>query len=467
MRGPARPEFALSDRASCATVPRMDRAHLAILGGGPAGLAVGYYARKLGLPFTIYEATDRVGGNCVTLHHGDFAFDSCAHRFHDQEPQETAELQTLLGAELQRIDVPSLIYSEGRFVDFPLSPLNLLRTVGPLTCLRAAGEVIRARMSHGPAPTDFEAFALRTYGRTLAERFLLGYSTKLWGVPCRELSPRVAGKRMKGLTLKTFLKEALFGSKAKTEHLDGAFYYPRTGIGAIPGAMAAACGAENIRLRAEITGIRCDSDRIAAVQVNGREWADASFVVSTLPLNRFLRMMTPPAPEPLLAVADRLQYRNVILVAVLLNRPSVTHAATLYFPGPEFPFTRLYEPRNRSAAMAPENRTSLVIEMPCQANDPVWTAPDELLVERVCGPLLRSGLIRQEEVLDTTVFRMPMAYPVLRAGFEHLLEQITNYLGSFRNLALSGRSGRFAYSHVHDLMKWGRQIAHDIAARLG
>ena len=54
--------------------------HITILGAGPAGLAVGYYAQKNGLPFRIYEANNCIGGNSITLKHGDFLFDSGAHQ---------------------------------------------------------------------------------------------------------------------------------------------------------------------------------------------------------------------------------------------------------------------------------------------------------------------------------------------------------------------------------------------------
>jgi hypothetical protein len=68
---------------------------ITILGGGPAGLAIGYYAQKAGLEFRIYEAQNHVGGNCVTLQQGGFKFDSGAHRFHDKDPQATAEIKRL------------------------------------------------------------------------------------------------------------------------------------------------------------------------------------------------------------------------------------------------------------------------------------------------------------------------------------------------------------------------------------
>ena len=66
--------------------------HIHILGAGSAGLAVGYYAKKKGLPFTIYEASNRIGGNAITLKYGDFRLDSGAHRFHDRNRETTSHI---------------------------------------------------------------------------------------------------------------------------------------------------------------------------------------------------------------------------------------------------------------------------------------------------------------------------------------------------------------------------------------
>ncbi len=435
--------------------------HLAILGGGPAGLAVGYYARKEGIPFTIYEAGSRLGGNCITLKHGDFLFDSGAHRLHDQDAGVTAELRALLGDELRRINIPSLIYYSGKFVDFPLSPLNLIAALGIPTFARAAAEVVGTRLRRGKPADNFKSFAVRKYGRTIAKRFLLDYSHKLWGASCHRLSPNIAGKRMKGLSLGTFIKEALLGTKAKTKHLDGSFYYPRHGIGMIPEALASACGDRHIRKNAEITGIIHDGARITAVELIGGQHIAVGSAVSTLPLDRFAQMMTPNLPKKIVELTKELRYRHVALVALFLDRPSVTRAATLYFPGPEFPFTRVYEPRNRSPLMSPKGKTSLVVEIPCQSEDDTWAMPDRQLVTLVSEPLVRAGLIEKHQIMGSAVHRMISAYPVLEAGFEDKLATVMNALESFPNLAFAGRNGRFAYVHIHDLMRRGEAIVAD------
>ena len=59
-------------------------------------------------------------------------------------------------------------------------------------------------------------------------------------------------------------------------------------------------------------------------------------------------------------------------MALFLRKESVTSAATVYFPDPRIPFTRVTEPRNRSEAMSPPGHTSLVAEIPCGSGDALW-----------------------------------------------------------------------------------------------
>ena len=75
--------------------------HLTILGAGIAGLAAGYYAKKAGFPFTILESGNVIGGNCRTIQHNGFSFDTGAHRFHDKDPTQTREIKSLLGDEIR------------------------------------------------------------------------------------------------------------------------------------------------------------------------------------------------------------------------------------------------------------------------------------------------------------------------------------------------------------------------------
>ena len=64
----------------------------------------------------------------------------------------------------------------------------------------------------------------------------------------------------------------------------------------------------------------------------------------------------------------------------------------------------------------------------------------------------------ERDVIDACVYRIPFAYPVLEAGFDDITRTLLDYLSRFENLHVSGRGGRFAYTHVHDLIHAGREI---------
>jgi protoporphyrinogen oxidase len=438
---------------------------IAILGGGIAGLAAGWTARGLGLPFRIFERAGQAGGNCVTFSQDGFFFDSGAHRLHDRDAQATGQFQRLLGSRLRRIHVPSQIYSREKFITFPFQVGDLAAKLGWPFLLRAAGEMLASRLRREAAPTDFAACEQRNFGRTLARLFLLNYSEKLWGLPCERLAVEAAGNRLQGLKLATFLREVLLPGSASSRHLEGPFYYPDGGIGAVSASLADACGAMNISTHADIRRVFHDGRRIRAVETGSGERFACSAALSTIPLDRFLRLLAPPPPPEVLAAAA-LRFRQLALVALFISRESVTRAATIYFPDPGVPFTRVCEPRNRSALMAPPGKTSLVAEIPYSPGDQFEYMEDEGLSEIVRSHLVRSGLIAARDVMAFGVRRLADAYPVLEKGVEEKRREIFSYLGRFANLRAIGRSGTFSYLHIHDLLPQSTRAVKEIQEKM-
>lgn len=439
----------------------MGKGQITVLGGGPAGMAACYYAVRSGLEPRVYEAGECFGGNSRTFQAQRFRFDSGAHRLHDKDPEVTRDLKELLGERLRRVDVGSQIYHGGRLIDFPLSPFNLLHKLGVPTFARATAQILLSRRRERDFP-NFEAFATQRYGRIISESFLLNYSEKLWGIPCRRLAVSASGSRLRHLNLKSFLAEALLGKKAKTAHLEGSlFYYPDEGIGAIIEAILRLLPHDSRVANARITRAFHRDGRIAAIEINGKERAETERVVSTLPLDHFLGILDPPPPREILERAGRLRFRHLVLVALFLKRASVSGSATLYFPEKGIPFTRAYEPRNRSAEMAPAGYTSLVAEVPCWKSDDIWAMGEQEAREMVAAPLQEAGFIRPSEIIAVSVRRLENAYPVLKAGLERDVARLRDYLAGFRNLRLSGRNSRFEYIWLHNVFRSGKEIVRE------
>ena len=433
--------------------------HVSILGGGPAGLFAGYHLRRRGVPVTVFEARDRIGGNCVTYRHRDFYFDSGAHRLHDKDPEITDAVADLLGEDLLKTAAPSQIFYRGRFVDFPLAPFSLVGHLGILGTLRAAAEVFRARLGGGGRSwANFEDFALNTYGRTIADRFLLTYSEKLWGTACERIASSMARTRLKGLDLRAFLKETLRGKNDRVEHFEGNFYYPKYGIGMIADRLGEMCGTDSIRTGAHITRVSHERGRIRTVTINEAEDLAVEDVISTIPLPYFLRVMDPPPPDDVLALADTLHFRSLILIAFFLDRDGVSSNATTYFPEPEFAFTRAYEPRNRSPFMSPGGKTSLVVEIACDAGDGHWRMDDDRLTSLALSQLSGLGWIRRDQLIDSEVRRVEYAYPVLLVNTEENTRKLLDYLAGFKNLKVAGRNACFTYTSIHEVLRSTKEV---------
>ncbi|MEM1041609.1 MAG: FAD-dependent oxidoreductase [Bacteroidota bacterium] len=450
-----------SSTTSETLVPK--RPSVQILGGGLAGLATAYYARRHGIEAEVFEAAPHVGGNARTLRFGDQLVDTGAHRLHDKHPAATAAFRELLGPAMQRVEVPSQIVWRGRGIEFPLRPLDAARQMGRLPLLRVLAENVFRRRDRTP-PETLEALALQRYGPTLARAFLLNYSEKLWGLPADRLDVRVAGGRLRGLTLGTLARELVFGARKATAHLDGAFYYPTQGFGMLVDALADAIGAERLHTAAPVQRVAHNGRRIQTVTVGDRSPQRAGAVVSTVPLPRFLALLDPAPPPDVLAAAEALRYRHLRLAVVRLAQSSVSPFASLYFPEPHVPFTRLYEPKNRSAALAPPDRTAAVLEVPCQSEDAWWTMPDVEFAREVVAAL-QATPVETGPVLGVDSVRLAHAYPVLAAGSSAHAERLLAYAARFENLTLAGRTGTFRYLHTHDLFAEAKAWAEEFEAQ--
>ena len=451
----------------------METPNLHILGGGPAGLTAGYYAKKHGVNFTIFEAGKHAGGNCRTLKikgtdcnfrvlpSGDFRFDTGAHRFHDKDPEVTKEVRTLLGNNLLRVEAPSEIFFKGKFYRFPLLPSDLTQKLETKTLLKIVWEQLHNNREK--YAENFGEFAINQYGKTLAERFLLNYSEKLWGQPPHNLSTAIAGNRLKGLDLGSFLRSAVLGPPRNPNHLDGSFYYPKYGIGMISDKLCEFIGKEHIQLQHRISRLIHKDGKIERIVLNDDIEIQAATVINTLPLTLSIRMLEPPPPPELRAVADGIKYRHLVLCVFCLNREAFSPNASLYFPDEEFPFTRLYEPKNRSTEMAPKGQTVIVLELPCYSDDAVWNMPEAALQTEVWKALQRVKPLLPEEVIHYQTYKLPFAYPVLEVGFEERITRLVRYFETFENLYLTGRSSLFRYLHLHDLFKAGKEVIAKIA----
>jgi|HubBroStandDraft_3_1064219.scaffolds.fasta_scaffold07314_3 protoporphyrinogen oxidase len=444
--------------------PREAAPPLTVLGGGPAGLAVALYAARQGIPFALFERDSELGGMCRTWRFGEHRYDSGAHRFHDRDPEITADLRSLMGGELAQVRSPSQIHYRGRFVDFPPTPLNWLRARGLGEAVQVGAEILKARWRPRPEHS-FEDVAANRYGRRLGEPLLMAYSEKLWGLPSARLSPEVATRRLSGFGLRSLLCELLLPGR-KSAHLDGSFLYPRLGYGQVAARICAQLPARRLHTGHSVVRLERKGNQVRAIRFEGRPpLAVGGRLVSTLPLTVLVRALGGALPPEAGRAACELRFRHVRLVFLRLRGERHSPNASIYLPDPGLAASRVSEPRNRSAAMAPPGETGLLAEVPCSTGDELFTLAATALAERVVADLAGIGLVDSAAVLGCETRTLWNAYPVYSLDYAEHLRVIGDALAEIENLDLLGRGGRFWYSHLHDQMRAAKDYVGSLASR--
>lgn len=435
---------------------------LTILGGGPAGLGVAFYAYQAGHRFVLYERSTQLGGMCRTFRDGTHCYDAGAHRFHDQDAEITRDLLKLMGSELKRIKAPSKLWHRGKLIDFPPTPLNAALSFGFVGAGRIGVQMVCARLSTRPC-VNFGDFARRQFGDFLAQRLLIDYSEKLWGLPADQLSPDIATRRLKGMTLRSLFLE-LFSPARKTTHIDGDFLYPKGGYGEITARLAAGLPSDALATSHEVARLECHAGALVRVHFkDGRIAPVGDRVVSTLPLTLLVRLLGDEVSSAVQEAASTLRFRKLRLVFLRLNKPRVSENASIYIPSPEFKISRVYEPKNRSPQMAPPNETSLVAEVPCFDGDTVDSMADDTLAGRIIDELAEIKLIAASDVLTWRAHQLPFAYPVYCIDYGRKVAAIKNGLDSVVNLDILGRAGSFYYSHLHDQLRLAKDYINSLS----
>jgi len=88
--------------------------------------------------------------------------------------------------------------------------------------------------------------------------------------------------------------------------------------------------------------------------------------------------------------------------------------------------------------------------------------PDEKLKELAKKEVALLGLVKEEDVVDAAVVRMPKAYPVYDATYQRGLDTIRKFLTNIPNMQLTGRNGMHRYNNQDHSMLTAMLAARNI-----
>lgn len=445
----------------------MSRYPVVIVGAGPAGLTAAYELIQSGIQLIVLEKSDTVGGISRTEVYKEYRFDIGGHRFYTKVEAITRLWHEVLGEDLIRVPRLSRIYYRGRFFNYPLEPFNTLFNIGVTESLLILLSYFKIKLRPLEQEDTLEQWVTNRFGRRLFRTFFKTYTEKVWGIPCNKIQADWAAQRIKGLSLKKAVWNALT-SKNDTNTLIKEFDYPRLG----PGMMW-----ERFKEKIEHQGGRVDlntgvvrftreGQHIKSVTVcrDGEtiELAGEQFI-SSMPVTALINRLDPPAPPSVVKAANSLRYRAFMIVSLIVDREALFPDNWIYIHSSDVKVGRIQNFKNWSPEMVPDARkTCLGMEYFCSEGDELWSMADEKLVALATKELQQLGLVQASEVEDGVVIRQPKAYPVYDREYRQHLQVIQEFLSSFDNLQTIGRNGMHRYNNQDHSMLTGWLAARNV-----
>jgi protoporphyrinogen oxidase len=435
---------------------------IVIIGAGPAGLTAAYVLTKRGQTATVLEADPVVGGISRTAERDGWRFDIGGHRFFTKVKAVEDVWFEILGSEnfLRRPRL-SRIYYRGKFYDYPLTPMNALKNLGPIEAVRCMASYAWVRVKPPKDKTTLEGFVASRFGWRLYRHFFKTQSEKVWGVPCTEIRADWGAQRIKNLSLLRAVWEALIPKgwrmrrrpEKQVTSLIEEFNYPKYG----PGMMWERCAdivnanGTKVILGAGVTAIHHENGRAVGVTAETEGVPtryDCTHVISSMPISALLRGMDPPVPDHVRAAADGLRYRAHITVALILPESDSFPDNWIYINDPNVKVGRVQNFGRWSPYLVKGGRTCLGLELFVNEGDEWWSMSDEELIETGKRELQQIGLVDASHVEGGYVVRMPKAYPFYDAEYQEHVRTLATWIEAHTpNVYPVGRNGMHRYNN--------------------
>ncbi|MFX0137941.1 MAG: NAD(P)/FAD-dependent oxidoreductase, partial [Candidatus Hodarchaeota archaeon] len=446
-----------------------------IIGGGPAGLTASYQLSKLGIESIVLEKDKILGGISRTVNYKNYYFDIGGHRFFTKSKEVEDIWQEVLGDDFLKRKRLSRIYYNKKFFFYPFRALNALFGLGIWNSLLILVSYLCAKFTPLKKEVTFEQWVSNRFGSRLFNIFFKTYTEKVWGIPCNEIRAEWAAQRIKGLSLRIALKNALtrLGSSTKNKNsviktLIDEFFYPKYGPGMMWETVAKniESNGSRILLEAKVEGIRWSKDRVKALEVlrNGKiEVVSGTDFISSMPIKEAIQKFKPAVTKKVLDAANDLKYRDFLTIALIINKRDIFSDNWIYIHDSSVKVGRIQNFKNWSPYMVPnQDKTCLGLEYFCFEGDDLWDMPDDQLIELGKRELEALGFLKSGDVEDGAVVRMPKAYPIYDSIYQDSLRTIRQFLEGINNFQLVGRNGLHKYNNQDHSMLTAIKAAENV-----
>lgn len=443
----------------------MKEKKIAIIGAGPAGITAAYELSKAGFAVSLYEASDSVGGLSKTITLWNQQVDLGPHRFFSNDTKVNKLWLEVVDGDYKMVDRLTRIYYKKKFYYYPLKPFDALLKLGIGQAFLCVLSYLKQKIAPTKPDGSFETWVTGRFGYRLYSIFFKTYSEKLWGIPCTELDEDFAAQRIKKLSLFEAVKNALFSSrKNKHKTLVDQFAYPLGGTGSVYEKMKTHIEANGgkVFLNCPVKAIMTQDNSAYGIELISGEKMEFDHIISSMPITHLVNNI-PNTPDKIKAAANHLKFRNTILVYLKVEGQNVFPDNWLYVHANDLEMGRITNFCNWVPEINQGEKSTIVaLEYWSYNEDKIWNASDEELIELGKKELRKTGLVKDLEISDGHIVRIPKCYPVYGIGYKEPLQAVESYLSSIGNLSVIGRYGAFKYNNQDHSILMGILAAENL-----
>ncbi len=436
-----------------------------VLGAGPAGLMAAWDLTHAGYEVTLLEKELMVGGMCATLSYQNkgetYRFDYGSHLFSSDNTKLKNLFDKLLGDELLHVDKKSVIHHKGKVYQFPLAFGNVVKNASFKLMLGSGFDLLASpfrKKSEAGSQTSFAQWIRSRFGNTLYQQFFKQYSHKLWGIPPEQLSSDWGSQHIGFTNLKTLAASLLKKQNTPPSNRFHKPRYPKYGFGYVFERIEHELVRKGVQVikGANVSELVHDKGKISQVLYrhnNNTQSVMADYIISTLPLNITCEM---------LGHDSELEYRSVRYLNMPVAMDNVSENAWQFLSDDNMLATRINEPKRRSSYMAPPGKTSIMLEIPCNKGDEIWSMDKTELFEKAKGDLDALGI--DSNKVGSLYFDAysEYAYPLMDINYQEKRQGSFDALHKYDNLILAGRQATFRYVEAETAMEMGMMAAQGI-----
>ena len=411
---------------------------IGIIGAGLTGLTLG----RLITDCEILEKDSECGGLCRSITEEGFTFDCCGSHIIFSKDREVLDFMLeKLGANIVKRRRNTKIMYNGIYVKYPFeNGLSDLPLTDNFECLMGFIETLT---NVNDKPGNFNEWLYYTFGKGMAEKYLVPYNEKIWNYDTSEMGSFWVEGRVPRPPVEDIIKSSLgIATEGYKHQLE--FYYPKEGgINALITSLERESRAKIVK-KFDVKSIFRENNHW--IVSNGIEQRRYEQIIATQPIFDLMHAIA-DVPPTIYNALHELKYNSLITVMLGLNVENLNDFSWLYIPDGDCLAHRVAFPSNYSEDVAPEGKSAVLAEITYNNGDSIAKLSDEELITRTIEELDKKRIIDKDTVCYSKAKRTKFAYVVYDLSYKKNIEVIMSFLNHI-GIYPVGRFAEFKYLNM-------------------